>query len=62
MKTRLEAIQKEIEDDSVMFGPPENVQNLMMRLENCNQEILGLGTAEPAVVLDATPVTPPPSK
>ena len=41
---------------------PENVQNLMTLLENCNQEILGLGTAEPAVVLDATPVTPPPSK
>lgn len=62
LKTRLEAIQKDIEDDSVMFGPPENVQNLMTLLENCNQEILGLGAAEPAVVLDATPVTPPPSK
>lgn len=62
LKTRLEAIQKDIEDDSIMFGPPENVQNLMTLLENCNQEILGLGTAEPAVVLDATPVTPPPSK
>ena len=62
LKTRLEAIQKDIEDDSIMFGPPENVQNLMTLLENCNQEILGLGAAEPAVVLDATPVTPPPSK
>ena len=59
MKKRLDAILKDIEDDSIMFGPPENVQNLLTLLENCNQEILALGASEPVVVLDATPVTPP---
>ena len=59
LKTRLEAIQKDIEDDSIMFGPPENVQNLMTLLENCNQELLRFGSSVPTVALDATPVIPP---
>ncbi|CBK21174.2 uncharacterized protein [Blastocystis hominis] len=59
VRRKLKEIRKNIEDDTLMFGSPENMKNLLVELENCNQELLRFGSSVPTVALDATPVIPP---